>query len=82
MKQTTERAAWPTLGTLLAALLVGLLVFILLFPASGTDTLPPHCWAFLLYPVPCEPWVAPLAGAATAGLIGLGLWIYVDRGRK
>ena len=82
MKQTTGRAARPSVGTIIAALLVGLLVLVLLFRSGGTNDLPPDCWAFFFYPVPCEPWVAPLAGAVTAVVVGFGLWMYVDRRRQ
>ena len=51
----------------------GLVALLLLFPASGVQTDPPECSAMLFYVVPCEAWVAPLAGVAVAGLIGLGL---------
>ena len=70
------------LGTIIVALLSGLLVFLILLPAGGADTLPPDCWAYLFYPVPCEGWVAPLAGAATAGIVGFGLWMSIDRRRE
>ena len=82
MKQTTRRAIPPSVGTIIAALLVGLLVFVFLFPAGGTDDLPPHCYAFFFYEVPCARWVAPLAGAVTAGLLGLGFWMYIDGRRQ
>ncbi len=79
MKQTTRRAVRPSAGTVIIGLLAALLVFLLMFPASGVDSDPPVCRAILYYPVPCERWVAPLAAAATAGLVGLGLWTTIDR---
>lgn len=80
MKQTTRRAARPSGGTIIVALLAGLVVLLLLFPAGGTHDQPPDCYSFLFYPVPCEGWVAPLAGVATAALVGWGLWM-LDRRR-
>jgi hypothetical protein len=72
----------PSAGTIVVALLAGLLVLLALFPAGGTDTQPPDCYSYLLYEVPCEQWVAPLAGAVTAGLVGFGFWMMVDRRRR
>jgi len=33
----------------------------------------------LFFVVPCDAWVAWVAGAATAGLVGLGLWMLEGR---
>ena len=38
------------------ALLAGLVVLVLLFPASGVDTLPPECFSVFGYTVPCDGW--------------------------
>jgi hypothetical protein len=56
-------------GSVVVAVLSGLLVLLALFPSSGAATQPPECFAFLFYTVPCEPWVAPLAAAVIAGLV-------------
>ena len=81
MEHTTKPSARPSVGTIVVALLTGLLVLLLLVPAGGADTQPPECWAYLFYPVPCDRWVAPLAGTVTVGLVGLGLWKTIDRRR-
>lgn len=78
MRRTRRRAARRSVGTIVVALLLGLLVLLVLLPAGGADTQPPECWAYLIYPVPCDRWVAPLAGAVTARLVGLGLWKTID----
>ena len=64
----------------LVALLVGFVVLVLLFPASGTDDIPPDCFSFFGYRVPCEarPWPAIAAGAVTAGVVWSVLWL-IDR---
>jgi hypothetical protein len=81
MKQGTHEAARPSVGTIIAALVAGVVVLLLMFPASGVSTYPPVCYSMLFYPVPCDAWVALLAAAATAGLVGWGLWRY-DRRRR
>lgn len=73
--------ARPSAGTIIVAILAGLLVLLLLFPASGVDSDPPVCRSMLFYVVPCDRWVAPLAGAVTAGLVGLASWKAIDRRR-
>jgi hypothetical protein len=59
------------------ALSAGLVVFVLLFPwGGGVNTDPPTCFGmFGWYTVPCDGWVAPVAGAATAGVAYLVLWL-------
>lgn len=65
----------PSTATKLAvALLAGLVVILLLFPASGVDSGPPVCRAMVGYKVPCEAWVAWAAAAATAGIVAFWLW--------
>ncbi len=74
MKPPTRPAARPSATTVAVALLAGFVVLVLLFPASVVTTDPPVCYAMLFYVVPCEAWVAPLAGVVTAGLVAWGLW--------
>lgn len=62
-----------TVGKVAIALLAGFGVYVLLFRGSGNEI---GCYALQFgYSVPCEPWVAPAAGAATAGIVGLALWL-------
>lgn len=80
MEQTTKSSIRPRTRTIVIALLAGLAVLLLLFPASGVDPIPPVCYSILGYVVPCDAWVAWAAGAATAGLVGLAMWV-MDRRR-
>jgi predicted benzoate:H+ symporter BenE len=79
MEKSSGRRARPSWGTLVVAFLTGLLVFLILFPASGVDSDPPVCRAMLFYVVPCERWVAPLVAITAAVVIGLALWWRIDR---
>lgn len=67
------------MGTIILAILLGLLVLLILAPASVATSDPPICHAMLFYVVPCEGWVAPLAAIATAAVIGVALWWTIDR---
>lgn len=65
-----------TVAKVAVALLLGAAVLVLLFPAGGIDSIPPRCYSlFAYYYVPCDGWVAPAAGAATAGIVGFALWL-------
>lgn len=77
--EEAERSARPSVGTIITALLVGLLVLLILFPATVATSDPPLCWAYLAYPVPCEGWLAPAAAAVTAALVGFLFWRAIDR---
>lgn len=81
MKQTKRMRVTPSWGTIFVALLVGVLAFLLLFPASGVDSDPPVCRAMLFYPVSCEDWVAPLVAGTSAAIVGVVLWRTIDRRR-
>ena len=73
--EQTEKQGTSTAVKVTLALLAGLVVLVLLFPASGVDPLPPRCFSVLGYSVPCDAWVSWAAGAATAGVVGLLLWL-------
>lgn len=73
MEESETRASRPTRRTAVIAVVAGLVVLVLLFPASGIEPQPPVCYSVFGYVVPCEAWFAWLAGVATAVLIGLAL---------
>ena len=75
MERKKEQGARMTVTKVAVALLAGLVVLVLLFPASGIDPLPPQCFSVLGYTVPCGGGLAVAAGAATAGVVGLSLWL-------
>lgn len=64
-----------TLARVALALLAGFMVLVLLFPASGIDPIPPVCYSVFGYTVPCDQRVAVAAGAATAAVVGLAIWL-------
>lgn len=81
MEQTRQRGP-ETAAKVVIALGAGIVVFLLLVPSGGVDSLPPRCSSiFNLYSVPCDGWVAPVAGVATAAVVGLVLW-WKDRGSR
>lgn len=51
-----------------AALTVGLLVMLLLYPGSGIDTLPPVCYSAFGYEVPCGRELS-VSGALAAAVV-------------
>lgn len=75
MDQTERQVTRRTAAKVAIALLAGLVVLVLLFPASGVDTLPPECYSVFGYTVPCGDGIAVAAGTALAAVIGLLLWI-------
>lgn len=81
MDPTVRQGTWTTAAILAIVVLAGLVVLVLLFPASGVDTQPPACYSVFGYQVPCGDGVAVAAGAAAAAAIGLLLWI-VSRWRE
>lgn len=60
-----------------AALLAGLVVFVLQFPwGGGIDTDPPTCFGmFGAWTVPCGGWPAAVAGLVTATLVWVVLLV-------
>ena len=66
------------------AVLAGLAVVVLLFAwGGGIDPLPPECFSmFGWYSVPCDGWVAPAGGIATAGIVYLVPWLRDRRGQR
>lgn len=59
------------------ALLVGFVVFVVLVPTSGAGS---RCYSLLAFEVPCEGALAAGAGAVSAVVVGLALWL-TRRGR-
>jgi hypothetical protein len=56
-------------------LLAGLAVLALLAPFSRVDTLPVQCLSVFDYEVSCGAGQSVAAGAASAGVVGLALWL-------
>jgi uncharacterized membrane protein YhhN len=75
----TQQAAGPSAKVIAVACLAGLVALILLFPGSGNAAQPPTCYSMFGYVVPCAAWVSWVVAAATAGLVGTGLWIIDSR---
>ena len=80
--EQTERRGTSTVAKVVIAVLAGLVVFALLFYwGGGQDSDPPMCFGmFGWYTVPCDAWMSWAAGAATAAVVFLALWLK-DRGR-
>jgi hypothetical protein len=68
---STDRRTTSNLRLLVAALLAGLVVFVLQFPwGGGLDSNPPTCFGmFGLWTVPCGGWPTVAGGATTALLV-------------
>lgn len=58
MNQREGQGRPLSLAKLAIAVAVGLVALVLLFPASGVDTLPPECFSVASYSVPCGGGVA------------------------
>jgi hypothetical protein len=82
MNQFDRRGRRWGLAKVVVALLAGLAVLVLLFPASGVMPQPPQCFSVFGYSVPCESGAAIAAGVAAAGVVGLLLWIAGRRTQK
>ena len=70
-----------TVAKIAVALLVGIVVFVLLYPASIADTIPLQCSSMVGLGAPCDGGLAIPAGAAAAVIVGLLLWLR-DRRRR
>ncbi len=70
---------WPHVAI---ALLGGIVVLVLHFPASGIDTQPPECSSVFGYTVPCEAGWSVAAGVAAAAVIGMMIWMANGRKNK
>jgi hypothetical protein len=81
MDRSAERQGTSAARLGVAALVAGLVVFALLFAwGGGISPFPPECFSmFGWYSVPCDARIAVAAGAVTAALVGLALWLK-DRG--
>lgn len=67
------------MATVAIALVAGVVAFVLLFPFSGVDTIPPQCLSLFGYGVPCGTGLSLVVAAATAGVVGSALWL---KGRR
>ena len=68
-----------TVAKVALAVVAGLIVLVLLFPASGIQPIPPVCYSVFGYVVPCGEGWALAAGAAAAVFVGVTVWL--KRGR-
>jgi hypothetical protein len=75
MEQMEKQGARMTVAKVAVALLAGLVVLVLLFPASGIEPIPPRCFSVFGYEVPCGGGLGVATGAATAAVVGLALWL-------
>ena len=73
--------AWTTVAKVAVALLAGLVVLVLLYPAAIADTIPRQCFSMVGLGAPCDAGLAVPGGAATAGIVGLLLWLKDRRTR-
>jgi hypothetical protein len=71
----TRGEAWRTVGKIAVALLAGLAVLVLLYPANTADTIPLQCFSMVGLGAPCDAGLAIPGGAATAVIVGLLLWL-------
>ena len=72
-----EPSKWWAAGRVVAAMTVGVVVLVLLFPAYGIDTDPPQCFSTFDYSVPCGAGLAfgVAAVAVVGGWLGVGVLI-------
>ncbi len=72
-----RREVWVAV---VSAVAVGILVLLLLFPASGVDTQPPECYSAFGYVVPCGDGLS--FGLALAGAVAVGTVAYLAVQRR
>jgi len=77
----TRGEAWRTVRKIALALLAGLAVLVLLYPANTADTLPQQCFSMVGLGAPCGAGLAVPGGVATAVIVGLLLWLRDHRRR-
>jgi hypothetical protein len=76
-----SRGAWTTVVKVAVALLAGIVVLVLLYPANIADTIPQQCFSMVGLGAPCDAGLAVPVGAATAAIACLLLWLR-DRRRR
>ena len=64
------------------ALVAGLVVLVLLFPAGGIMPFPPVCYSVFGYVVTCDALWAVAAGTAVAVVVGLTVGLRSRRARR
>lgn len=76
MPQTKKQRALTIVVQVVVPLLAGLVVLLILYPGLFTNaTIPLQCFSILSFRVPCEDGVNVAAGAATAVLVAVVLWL-------
>jgi hypothetical protein len=73
------RLALSTVAKIAIPLIAGLVVLALLYPVSRVDIIPMVCSSAVGLDVACDGGLSLAAGAATAGIIGLILWLWNRR---
>lgn len=72
-----RRDAWPAV---VCGVVVGLVIYVLLVPASAIDRQPPECYAALGYVVPCGDGFS--ISLAVTGAVVAGALTFVIRRRR
>lgn len=71
-----RRAIWASIAAAIAA---AVLVQLLLAPFSGVDTLPPECYAYFGYVVPCGSGLWIGVALAVAAVVGAAVYAVARR---
>lgn len=69
------RLASSTIAKVAISSIAGLVVLALVYPVSRVDIIPVLCSSAVGLEVACDSGLSLAAGAATAGIIGLLLWV-------